>query len=90
MRRLGRRVPAPARRPGRAGLTARELQVLGLLAEGLSNREIAQRLVISEKTAERHVANVYLKLGVHSRLQAVRAATARNLLAATEEGSTST
>ena len=89
MRRLGRRVPAPAR-PGRAGLTGRELEVLGLLAEGLSNRAIAERLVISEKTAGRHVANVYLKLGVHSRTQAVRAATGHGLLPATPEAPAST
>jgi DNA-binding CsgD family transcriptional regulator len=87
MRRLGRRVPAASRGSGGADLTPRELEVLGLLAEGLSNRVIAARLVISEKTAGRHVANVYLKLGVHSRLQAVRAATARNLLAAAPEAS---
>jgi ATP/maltotriose-dependent transcriptional regulator MalT len=90
MRRLGRRVPAPSRGPGGAGLTARELEVLGLLADGLSNRAIAKRLVISEKTAGRHVANVYLKLGVHSRTQAVRTATAQGLLPATPEAPAST
>jgi hypothetical protein len=55
---------------------------LRLLAEELSNRANAQRLVISEKTAGRHVANVDLKLGVHSRLQAVRVATQRKLVVA--------
>jgi DNA-binding CsgD family transcriptional regulator len=90
MRQLGRRVPAPSRGPGGAGLTARELEVLGLLADGLSNRAIAKRLVISEKTAGRHVANVYLKLGVHSRTQAVRTAIAQGLLPATPEAPAST
>src|SRR4029079_18902876 len=43
-------------------LTAREVEVLHLLAEGLSNRAIADRLVISEKTAIRHVSNIFTKL----------------------------
>jgi LuxR family maltose regulon positive regulatory protein len=58
-------------------LSGRELEVLGLVAEGLSNREIAQRLVISPKTVKRHTSSIYGKLGVHSRTQAV--AKARNL-----------
>ena len=52
-------------------LTQRELQVLQLAADGLSNREIAQRLVISEKTAKNHVANIFSKLNVNDRTQAV-------------------
>jgi LuxR family maltose regulon positive regulatory protein len=52
-------------------LSERELEVLGLIAEGLSNREIAQRLFISPKTVKRHTSSVYGKLGVHSRTQAV-------------------
>lgn len=74
LRRLGR--PA-ASRAGRAdgpdGLTPREREVLGLIAEGLSNRAIAERLVISEATAARHVFNMFTKLGVHTRAQAVAA-----------------
>ncbi len=58
-----------------AGLTPRETEVLGLIADGLSNRAIAARLVISEKTAGRHVENIFNKLGVHTRAQAVAAAT---------------
>ena len=50
-----------------AGLTARELGVLRLLAAGLTNREIAARLVISEHTVHRHVTNLYRRLGVSSR-----------------------
>jgi LuxR family maltose regulon positive regulatory protein len=52
-------------------LTARELEVLQLLAEGLSNREIAQRLVVSLPTVKSHTRNIYGKLSVHSRRQAV-------------------
>jgi LuxR family transcriptional regulator, maltose regulon positive regulatory protein len=51
-------------------LTPREREVLGLLAEGLTNREIAERLVLSEHTVHRHVAHVLAKLGVPSRAAA--------------------
>lgn len=54
-------------------LTAREAEVLELVAAGLSNAEIAERLVIAPGTAARHVANVYAKLGVHNRVQALAA-----------------
>jgi DNA-binding CsgD family transcriptional regulator len=65
----------PQRTP--AGLTPRELEVLGLLVEGRSNRQIAEQLFISGKTAGVHVTNLLAKLGVHSRLEA--AAMARQL-----------
>jgi DNA-binding NarL/FixJ family response regulator len=65
---LGASMPS-AERP--AGLTPRELQVLRLLIEGRSNRQIAEQLFISGKTASVHVTNVLAKLGVHSRLEAV-------------------
>jgi DNA-binding NarL/FixJ family response regulator len=52
------------------GLTARELQVLRLLTDGLSDREIAERLFISPHTVMRHVAGVLAKLGVNSRTAA--------------------
>jgi DNA-binding NarL/FixJ family response regulator len=51
-------------------LTARERQVLELIAEGLSNREIGQRLFISTKTASVHVSAILRKLGATSRTQA--------------------
>lgn len=60
--------------PAVGGLSPRERQVLALVAEGLSNRAIAERLVISDKTAGRHVANIFAKLGVHNRAQATRIA----------------
>lgn len=65
---LGASTPT-AKRP--AGLTPRELQVLRLLIEGRSNRQIAERLFISGKTSSVHVTSVLAKLGVHSRLEAV-------------------
>ncbi|MBO3747910.1 response regulator transcription factor [Streptosporangiaceae bacterium NEAU-GS5] len=57
-----------------AGLTSREREVLALVAEGMSNREIAERLFISQKTASVHVSNILAKLGVTSRGQAAAVA----------------
>jgi DNA-binding NarL/FixJ family response regulator len=71
---LGVDLPAPRTL---AGLTPRELEVLRLLVEGRSNRQIAEQLFISAKTASVHVTNLLSKLGVHSRLEA--AAMARRL-----------
>ncbi|MGH2992858.1 MAG: helix-turn-helix domain-containing protein, partial [Solirubrobacterales bacterium] len=53
-----------------SGLSARELEVLRLVAEGLTNGEIATRLVISEHTVHRHVTSILRKLGVSSRVAA--------------------
>jgi DNA-binding NarL/FixJ family response regulator len=49
------------------GLTAREVEVLRLVAEGKTNRAIAEELVISEKTVARHMSNIFTKLGISSR-----------------------
>jgi DNA-binding NarL/FixJ family response regulator len=56
---------------GATALTARERQVLDLIAEGLSNRQISERLFISAKTASVHVSNILRKLGAASRTEAV-------------------
>jgi HD-GYP domain-containing protein (c-di-GMP phosphodiesterase class II) len=58
------------RREGPAGLTAREIDVLRLIARGLSSKEIAQRLVISPKTARNHIEHIYVKIGASSRVSA--------------------
>ena len=58
------------RREGPAGLTVREVEVLRLLAQGLSNKAIAQRLVISPKTAGNHIEHIYTKIGASNRSQA--------------------
>ena len=66
-----------ATRANPAGLTDRQLDVLALLVEGLSNADIAARLVISPKTADHHVSAILSRLGVRSRGEA--AATAQRL-----------
>ena len=58
------------RREGPAGLTSREVEVLQLLARGLSNKEIAERLVISPKTAGSHIEHIYAKIDASSRAKA--------------------
>jgi DNA-binding CsgD family transcriptional regulator len=65
----------------RDGLTSRETEVLRLLAEGLSNRDIAARLVISENTAANHVRSILAKTGSDNRTQAAMYAAAQGLLA---------
>lgn len=68
--RLMREVAAATPRAHRTDLTARELEVLRLIATGRSNREISRELDIAEKTVKTHVSNVLSKLGVHDRTQA--------------------
>jgi DNA-binding NarL/FixJ family response regulator len=60
-------------------LTPREREVLVLVAEGLTNRDIAKRLVVSEHTVHRHVTNILHKLGLPSRAAAATVATRHGL-----------
>jgi DNA-binding NarL/FixJ family response regulator len=75
----------PGARPAdpAAVLTAREAEVLGLLAQGRTNRQIGAALFISEKTASVHVSNILAKLGAGSRTEAVAVAARRGLLPST-------
>ncbi|WP_406165060.1 LuxR C-terminal-related transcriptional regulator [Streptomyces sp. NBC_00996] len=63
-----------------AGLTERQVQVMRLLAEGLTNPEIAEKLVVSVRTVDNHVSAVLDKLGVHTRRQAVARAVELGML----------
>jgi DNA-binding CsgD family transcriptional regulator len=76
------RLDALSGKPERAadGLTAREVQVLALVAKGKSNREIAAELVISDRTVARHMSNIFTKLGVSTRTAASAYAFQRGLL----------
>jgi HD-GYP domain-containing protein (c-di-GMP phosphodiesterase class II) len=85
LRAAGHRAPARLARPG--GLTAREVEVLRLLARGHSNKQIAQRLVVSPKTAGNHVEHIYSKLGVSSRAAATLFATQHGLMGTFESAS---
>jgi DNA-binding CsgD family transcriptional regulator len=82
---LGAGVPAER---ALADLTPREVEVLRLLVEGRSNRQVAEQLFISGKTASVHVTNILAKLGVHSRLEAAAAARRLGLDQPTQEDST--
>ena len=74
------RGPQPATRRNPAGLTSRQVEILRLVADGLTNAEIAARLVVSVRTVDHHVSAVLQKLGVPSRQAARAAAGAHDLL----------
>ena len=77
-----RKNPRNTMPPGllREPLTAREVEILKLLADGLSNEEIAQKLILSVGTIKTHAHHIYAKLGVRTRSQAVKRAINLNLL----------
>ena len=62
------------------GITARELEILGLIAEGLSNKEIGARLFVSENTVKTHASRLFDKLGAKRRTEAVQIAKTARLL----------
>lgn len=74
-KRAAQREPYPA-----PALTGRELEVLKLVARGMSNKEVADHLFISENTVKNHVRNILEKLHLHSRMEAVMYAVRQNLL----------
>jgi Response regulator containing a CheY-like receiver domain and an HTH DNA-binding domain len=61
-------------------LTKREVEVLTLVIEGNSSKEVADQLFVSKRTVDFHLANIYQKLNVNNRVQAFREATRRNLI----------
>lgn len=67
-------------RQAKLGITPRELEILGLIAQGLSNREIAERLSVSENTVKTHSARLFEKLDARRRTQAVQLAKAARLI----------
>jgi putative two-component system response regulator len=75
------RIRTPGGPPG-ADLTARELEVLALLAEGLSTEAISERLVISVHTVRNHIQRIIMKLGAHSKLEAVSTALRQGIIGA--------
>jgi ATP/maltotriose-dependent transcriptional regulator MalT len=81
LRTLGERAPTGRGKAGAGGLSARELEVLVLVAEGMTNRQIADALVLSPNTVIRHVANIFAKLDAGNRAAAVAIATERGLMA---------
>jgi DNA-binding CsgD family transcriptional regulator len=74
------RGPRPSTRENPAGLTARELEVLAHVAQGMRNGQIADRLVVSEKTVDHHVSAILRKLGVRTRGEASAAAARMGML----------
>lgn len=80
--RVGRLLRRPRQADARPGLTGREHEVLELLVQGLKQKEIARRLVISEKTVGTHLEHLFSKLGAHNRVQAVALAHRHRLVKA--------
>jgi DNA-binding NarL/FixJ family response regulator len=70
----------PADEPQSVKLTKREVEVLTLVIEGKSSKEVAEQLFVSKRTVDFHLANIYSKLSVTNRVQAFREATRRGLI----------
>ncbi|MER6077164.1 response regulator transcription factor [Streptomyces sp. NPDC001833] len=80
LERLSQREPAPAATEAPDGLTARETEVLVLIAEGFTNQEIARKLHVSTATVKTHINNLFAKTGLKDRAQAVRYAYGKGLV----------
>jgi two-component system NarL family response regulator len=76
---MSKRAEQPAE-PRAPRLTEREMEVLGLVAQGMNNRDIAKELFISENTVKNHIRNILEKLHLHSRMEAVVYAVREKLL----------
>ncbi len=77
LRRIGSRLAAGTARTGSAGeglagLTDREREIAGLVAEGMSNKQVAAAIFLSEKTVEHHLSRIFAKAGVRSRVELTR------------------
>ena len=83
---MASRLVGRVRGPVVDSLSQREVEVLGLIARGCSNREAAARLFISEATVKTHLLHIYAKLGVKDRAAAVAAGFERGLLTSGREG----
>ena len=86
LKRASSRPHDPAPDPAKRTLSPREQEILGFLAEGKTQRQIADELVLSPKTVGTHIQHVLSKLGVHSRAQAVAEAYRSHLVSAEFEG----
>lgn len=80
------RGPRPSTRANPAKLTAREVEILALVGEGLSNRAIARKLHLATKTVGHHVSSILAKLEVRTRTEAVRAAIRHDILVQSRDG----
>ncbi|MFT2016104.1 response regulator [Streptomyces sp. 796.1] len=83
---VAQRLVAKMRRPAQPALTGREVEVLGAVADGLSNAEIGRRLVIGEATVKTHLLRIFAKLDVSDRTHAVVVAMDRGLLVRPDTG----
>ena len=79
-RAFGALMSSSVRREAYDGISARELEVLKLTASGLANKQVARTLGLSEKTVRNHIANIYEKLGIHDRSQALLYAVRKGLV----------